>query len=249
MQTLTIAQARQLVSTVKGYPYEALLLLALATGMRRSELLGLPWQAINFEQRVLVVRHVVGSSSQDKARENDPIAHTASLKTTNSERILALSPLVLDALKRHQADQMLARAASGSWRDLDLVFCTTDGALFHLERDMLLPFQALLDAAGLSSLRFHCLRQSVTVFLFNLGIHPRIIQQILGLAHGIFSQALPSPVSLALQRDALERLSRLLEGQDEDLTEETMKAEDHRRQDGKENDLPEGKRSFDGTDI
>src|SRR5579875_509904 len=56
---LTADQARKLLEAAKGHPQEALFVLALATGMRRGELLGLKWQDINFAEGTLQVRRIL----------------------------------------------------------------------------------------------------------------------------------------------------------------------------------------------
>src|SRR5258708_40139632 len=58
IQPLTMGQMQNLLATVRGYKWEALFTLALATGMRRGELLGLKWQDINFEAGGLQITRV-----------------------------------------------------------------------------------------------------------------------------------------------------------------------------------------------
>ncbi|MBO0793010.1 MAG: tyrosine-type recombinase/integrase family protein, partial [Ktedonobacteraceae bacterium] len=56
---LTLGQIQRLLAVVEGHRFEALFKLALATGMRRGELLGLKWQDIDFERGMLQVRRVL----------------------------------------------------------------------------------------------------------------------------------------------------------------------------------------------
>ena len=59
IQPLTMEQMQHLLATLRGHKWEALYTLAMATGMRRGELLGLKWQDINFEAGRLQVRRVL----------------------------------------------------------------------------------------------------------------------------------------------------------------------------------------------
>jgi integrase len=59
IQTLTVERARQLLEVARGHRMEAILILAITTGMRRSELLALRWQDIDFEGQSLQVRRTV----------------------------------------------------------------------------------------------------------------------------------------------------------------------------------------------
>jgi integrase len=58
-RTLTVDQARQLLEAAARYRFEAAVILALACGMRRGELLGLHWSALDWEAGTLRVMHGV----------------------------------------------------------------------------------------------------------------------------------------------------------------------------------------------
>lgn len=120
---LTEEQARQLREALRGHNLEAILTLALVTGMRRDELLSLKWQDIDLEKRELQV---------------------LSSKTMNS-RTIHVPEEITELLKRHHLRQMEARLVAGNgWRDLGLVFPIT--------RDQLLSgFQEILEQARLPS--------------------------------------------------------------------------------------------------
>ncbi|HET8840564.1 MAG TPA: site-specific integrase [Ktedonobacteraceae bacterium] len=209
MQILDIVQARTLLATAKGHPQEALFVLALATGMRRNELLGLKWQDIDFEKKMLYVRRAIHFFPQQGDMEKDNLSReSAQLKIKSHERQLALTNFGINALKNHQEGQNRAE-------NLKYVFCKPDGSLLHSEQDVLMPFKLILREAGLPNVQFHGLRQSVVTFFIDLGIHPRVVQHVLGMTENIMPLATLSPVSFALQQEALEKLSKLLEGPDE----------------------------------
>ena len=75
-------------------------------------------------------------------------------------------------------------------------------------------FQKLLEKAGLPHMRFHDLRHSAATILLSMGIHPKVVQELLGhsriqITMDIYSHVLPS---MALQEDAMNKLNDLLGG-------------------------------------
>jgi integrase len=85
IQPLTMEQMQQLLATVRGHKWEALFTLALATGMRRGELLGLKWQDINIEAGLLQVRRVL-SRVPTNMPEREHVYVEAEPKTQKSRR-------------------------------------------------------------------------------------------------------------------------------------------------------------------
>jgi integrase len=122
---LTKEQAIRLLQAAKGNRFEALLTLALATGMRRGELLALRWADINLEEGSLWVRRTVNRVGKHGFVENDP-------KTSSSTRKILLPRFVLTALLQHRAWQAEVRAKVGeAWQERDLVFSNYRGAFIE----------------------------------------------------------------------------------------------------------------------
>jgi integrase len=116
-QTLTAEQAQKLLEVARGHRFEMLLTLAITTGMRQGELLGLHWQDIDFEHGTLQVRRSVSRVRGQGYKELEP-------KTPGSRRMLALPQFVLEMLRQHRAHQDTLRQKAGStWQEHDLVFC------------------------------------------------------------------------------------------------------------------------------
>jgi integrase len=116
VQPLTPEQAQLLLQKVREHHLEAVLTLALATGMRKGEMLGLRWQDIDLEKGVLQVRRTVRYLGRRGFIEGEP-------KTAKGRRKIVLPRFVLDALRRHRAVQLKKRLAMGAaWVERDLVF-------------------------------------------------------------------------------------------------------------------------------
>ena len=172
-------------------------------------MLALRWSEINFEQRYLQVRRTIRCLKGRGLVESEP-------KTASSRRKITLSPLLLDVLKEHRVRQVQARLQAGdAWNERDLVFCTPTGGLIY-PSSLRATFARLLKDAGLPHLRFHDLRHSAATLLLSMGVHAKVVQELLGhstiaMTLNTYSHVLPS-----MHQDAIEKLSELfIEEKDE----------------------------------
>ncbi len=202
MKPLTPEQVRQLLEAAKGHPQEALFILALATGMRRGELLGLKWQDISFDRGALQVRRALTRMPTGQGyKETEP-------KTRKSRRSIVLTAFAIEALKKHQVRQQEMKLAAGdAWEEHDYVFCTSTGKHLSPGNDVLVQLKKLLVKAGLPDIRFHDLRHSTATLLLSKGVHPKVVQEILG--HSEISMTLDtySHVLPTMQKDAMDGLN------------------------------------------
>jgi integrase len=203
IHSLTLEQAQQLLAAAKGDSLEALWMLALTTGMRRGEILALKWQDISFAQSMLQVRRSFTRAPGNRYIETEP-------KTQKSKRSIMLASVTVETLKQHRVRQLEAKLQAGpDWIDNDLVFCTSLGTPINpnwvLER-----FKKLLQKAALSHMRFHDLRHSAATLLLSLGVHPKIVQELLG--HNRIQETMDtySHVLPTLQGESVKRLGDVL---------------------------------------
>lgn len=205
-------QARKLLEAAKGHPQEALFVLALATGMRRGELLGLKWQDINLDKGTLQVRRMLSRLPTQMGKENGDLYVEAEPKTKSSRRNIVIAGFALEALKEHRKRQNeMKRLAGDSWEEHDYVFCKALGQ--HLDPGgVLVQLKHLLEKAGLPDRRFHDLRHSAATLLLSMGVHPKVVQEILG--HSVISMTMDiySHVLPTMQRDAMDKLNQVFEG-------------------------------------
>jgi integrase len=187
---LTKEQAHTLLENVKEHRLEALLTLAITTGMRRGELLALRWQDINFNDCSLQVKRAVSYMKEYGYVESEP-------KTAKSRRTISLPIFVVDVLIRHQIQQNEQRREVGdAWIDKDLVFTNAQGD-YYSPSTMLKAFNRFLKNIGLPHMRFHDLRHSAATILLTMKVHPKVVQEILGhsqiaMTMDVYSHAMPS---------------------------------------------------------
>ena len=125
---------------LRGHHLEAMMTLAIVTGMRRDELRQLTWAEIDLATHEL---RVLNS------------------KTRRDVRLIHASEACTSLLKQHLLRQIEMRSEAGTvWSPHDLVFPDQTGELLSPER-FVEAWSALLKQAGISSLRFHALRVRV----------------------------------------------------------------------------------------
>lgn len=204
IQTLSQEQARKLLEVARGHRLEALLTVAVATGMRRGELLGLRWQDIDFAYSSLYIRRTVNQYPSFGYVENEP-------KTAKSRRKITLPEFVIEALKRHRFNQGEARLKAGSaWYNRDLVFCNTLGD-YQSTQYLGILFRSLLKEAGLPRIRFHDLRHSAATILLSMGVHPKVVQELLGHSNISMTMDTYSHVLPSMQQEAMDKLNDLFQ--------------------------------------
>jgi len=152
---------------------EALYVVAIHTGLRRGELLGLKWEDVDLDASTLQVRRSLDVDGTFKAPKN------------GKGRTLKLTPRALDALRAHKVRQNAERLEAGSrWQDNNLVFPNTVGKPMNAGNLYRREFQPLLKRAGLADEGFtiHSLRHTFATTLAAKGVHPSTAQKMLGLS-------------------------------------------------------------------
>ncbi|GCE18661.1 tyrosine-type recombinase/integrase [Dictyobacter kobayashii] len=212
---LSAEQARKLLEAAKGHPQEVLFILALSTGMRRGELLGLKWKNVDLVSGVLRIRQALVRMPTGQGYQ------LAETKTAKSRRSLVLTAPAVEALKKHKAVQQQWKEAAGPfWHDNDFVFCKAMGEHLDPGYDVLVQLKMLLKKAGLPEIRFHDLRHSTATLLLEQGTNPKIVQEILGHSQISMTMDIYSHVLPTMQMDAMSKLGDLLEEADEEEEEE-----------------------------
>ena len=202
---LSAAQARTLLEAAQGNRFEALYVLALTTGMRLGELLGLRWQDVDLATGMLQVHHTL-LRLRDGLQLREP-------KTARSRRRIALAPSAVDALRHHRSRQAAIRLQLGpEWEDHDLVFANEIGKPVEAGNLLRRSFWPLLDKAGLPHIRFHDLRHTAATLLLQQGVHPKVVSELLGhssigLTLDTYSHVIPD-----MQQQAVVAMDALLRG-------------------------------------
>ncbi|MGI8736005.1 MAG: site-specific integrase [Candidatus Eremiobacter antarcticus] len=204
MKVLDLEQARQFLDAAKSDRLHALYVLALATGMRQGELLGLQWEDVHLAERSLSVRHTL-TRSYGKARQNGKPFHLTEPKTEAGRRRVDLPDVAVHELKEHRA-RMLAEGLCTS----PFVFCGIDGNPLVKGNVVNRSFRPILERAGLPIIRFHDLRHTAATLMLKCNVHPKIVQSMLGHANVAITLSTYSHVLPTMQREAADKLDAIL---------------------------------------
>ena len=151
---------------------EALYVLAIATGLRQGELLGLSWRDIDLESAKVMVRTTL-QRTNGEYQLLEP-------KTTRSRRTLALPEMVVDSLRAHKGRQFGEMLKAGlEWRQSELVFTAPAGGPLS-DRVVRDRFYRILENAGLRRQRFHDLRHSCASLMISQDVQSREVMETLG---------------------------------------------------------------------
>jgi len=202
MQTWGEDDISRFLEAAKDSPYYALFYTSLFTGMRRSELLALRWQDVDF-----ILSQVYISRSLHHLRDGSIVFRSP--KTAKGKRTVALPPSAILLLKEHYEKQKLERAMLGTpLSDDDLVFSYPDGNPL-LPDTVTYVWIKLVRRAGLKPIRLHDARHSHASLMLKQGVHPKIVQERLGHSSIQITLDTYSHVAPGLQQAAAEGFDKL----------------------------------------
>ncbi|HEV2092472.1 MAG TPA: site-specific integrase, partial [Rubrobacter sp.] len=177
MNPLTPDQAKTLLEAAhaESERLEALYVLAVTTGLRQGELLGLKWDDVDLEAGMLQVRRTLTTA------KGGPVLSAP--KTRGSRRSVKLSQTASDALGSHLERQLAEIDRVGSlWQENGLIFASEVGDPLDRRYVTTHRFKPLLKRAGLPQVRFHDLRHTCATLLLSKNVNPKVVSEMLGHA-------------------------------------------------------------------
>ena len=174
-----LEELEQLFEATKDHPYSLLIQITAFYGLRRSEALGLRWDAIDFERNTITIRHIVTNAKIDGKYE---IVREDRAKTKSSLRSLPLVDNIREKLLALKEQQKENKRICGNCynREYDgYVFVDVMGNIFN-PRNLSSNFSKLLEMNGLRHIRFHDLRHSCASLLLANDVPMKQIQEWLG---------------------------------------------------------------------
>lgn len=147
-----------------------LFIMAIHTGMRRGELLGLRWQDIDIENAQIRIRQIQGWKGKMKD----------GAKTVAGNRSISIAANLLNEIKKHRKVIASEKLAAEKYNDQDLVFCDEKGN--HVSWGNFQKFwMGIIEKAKVRKIRFHDLRHTCASLLLQTpGVHPKVVQELLG---------------------------------------------------------------------
>jgi integrase len=172
---LDAEQTRTFLDAARGQKYEALYVLSLTCGLRIGESLGLKWSDIDLDSGTLRVNRQL-----QRVREGGGLVFSEPKNA--SRRTMDLPQRTVQALRTHRKRQLEEKLKARSYEDPDLVFATGKGTPLDAQNIINRHFKPLLKRTGLPNIRWHDLRHTCATLLLGRGVHPKLVQHLLGHA-------------------------------------------------------------------
>lgn len=190
------------LSLFTGTRFDALFYLAVTTGMRKGELLGLKWNDLDWgNQELNIQRQLVRVTGKGRVFQEP--------KTAAGRRVVVLGNGAIERLRKHQAIQDDLRQFAGiRWKDHGVIFTTTIGTPENPD-NVYHRFKGAIKKAGLPEIRFHDLRHTAATLMLKQGIHPKVVQERLGHSDISLTLNTYSHVTPAMQQDAADKMDEL----------------------------------------
>ena len=189
IKPLDEAQQADFIQAIKGHPHEIAYKIALCTGLRESELLGLTWDCIDFSKGTLTVKQQLR-----KVQSKGGSYYMSSPKNGKTRKIMP-APSVMRLLKDQQQRLLEMRFKAGEhWtdavaldgHDYDFVFRNEIGGLLSY-RTLYDCFKRIVAGIGIPDVRFHDLRHTYAVNALRAGDDIKTVSESLGHASAAFT--------------------------------------------------------------
>lgn len=206
LHPLSESETKAFLQSIQGHRFEALFTVALFTGMRQGELLGLTWDKVNLQAGKLTI-------DRQLQKEKKRGGQHRIVSTKNSKgRTITPATWVMGVLKHHKALQAAERLKAGElWEDSGLVFSNELGQ--HLTAmTVYKEFKRVADAIGRSDARFHDLRHTYAVNAIRAGDDIRTVSGNLGHATVAFTLDIYADFTEDLKRDSADRMDAFIKG-------------------------------------
>lgn len=164
--------AEKVIEVTADHRYGLYFAIALSTGMARSEVLGLRWKDIDFEEKKIYIR-------QTYIKTNGGNYFQESAKTAGRLRTIDIGSKLIERLNTWQEQQAIEMEALGY--KTDLVLCTNTGQPVN-PSNLHLYITRITEKHNLPPFSTHSLRHTHATRLLNLGEHPKVVSERLGHA-------------------------------------------------------------------
>ncbi len=178
-------------------------MLAVYTGMRRSEILALKWEDIDFEKKVIYVnKAAIYASGYGRVNKDT--------KTVRTNRIIAMSETMCELLKKYKEWQdEIRNFLLNKWEGSDFVFTNDFGGTLHPD-SISVWFRRFIKRNNLKYITFHGLRHTAATLLLNSGTDVETVSRILGHSSSNVTSQIYLHSANAVRAEAMDRLDKAI---------------------------------------
>lgn len=195
---------KEFLRVIQGHPHEYLYQIALFTGLREGEVLGLTWDCLDFESGTLLVK-------QQLRRQQQKGGTYYMDSTKNGKcRVLKLAPSVVRLFLRQKQKQDCQRLKAGDlWEENNLIFSNNAGS-FLSYRTVYDCFKRVMATIGSRTTRFHDLRHTYAVLAIKNGDDIKTVQENLGHATAAFTLDVYGHVTRQMRQNSADRMEEVI---------------------------------------
>jgi len=206
MLCLSVEQVMKFIEAARSDKWFAAFLVAIETGARPEEYLGLRWSDVDFENCTVSIRRALVWRKGGGYIFTEP-------KTARSRRQIPLSASVVVELRKHKRKQAEDRLRLGEhYENHDLIFAAEKGTPLLWRNLTRRHFKPLLKIAELPDVRLYDLRHTTATMLLAAGENPKVVSERLGHASITLTLDTYSHVLPTMQKAATEKLERMMYG-------------------------------------
>lgn len=201
MNVWDVLEVKQFLKIAKNSRYYIVFHLAIATGMRQGEILGLRWKDVDLEKGIIYVEQTLSHDGKE---------FKAGAKTESGIRSINIDPYTVKVLKSHKKMIIEEKIKLGdNYQDNDLVVCTSNGTILN-PRNLTRIWKNLITKSGLTKIRFHDLRHTHASLMLKQGEHIKVVSERLGHSKtqttlNVYSHVMPN-----MQEESAKRFGAML---------------------------------------
>ena len=199
--TFTTEETLSLLEQLEGNRLQLPVLLAVTTGMRRGEVLGLRWKDIDLDKKRLYIRQIVIETRENGLEVKQP-------KTDASSRTIALPQIAIEAIKKYRVEQAeLCLQLGKGLTPESMLFDKYSG--LNIPNRITVNFRSFIKSHGFKHVTFHDLRHTHATHLLEQNIHPKIVSERLGHSTIALTMNTYSHVMPTMQEEAANKVDEM----------------------------------------
>lgn len=199
--TFTTEETLSLLEQLEGNRLQLPVLLAVTTGMRRGEVLGLRWKDIDLDKKRLYIRQIVIETRENGLEVKQP-------KTDASSRTIALPQIAIEAIKKYRVEQAeLCLQLGKGLTPESMLFDEFSG--LNIPNRITVNFRSFIKSHGFKHVTFHDLRHTHATHLLEQNIHPKIVSERLGHSTIALTMNTYSHVMPTMQEEAANKVDEM----------------------------------------
>lgn len=192
------------LKAIQDHPHEYLYKIALFTGLREGEVLGLTWDCLDFEHGTLLIKQQLRREQQKGGK------YYFSPPKNSKPRVLSLAPSVVRLFRCQKLKQNYQRLEAGElWTENNLIFTNQTGGVLSY-RTVYDCFKRVMAKIGSPATRFHDLRHTYAVLAIKSGDDIKTVQENLGHATAAFTLDVYGHVTAQMRKDSANRMEEVI---------------------------------------